>query len=118
MKIAMKELSYEPRWFSFPDRAAAVTQEGPALEIRPYPFSQSNVLLRDGGFVITGEEQFKIFKHCLNSWRGFVGDDDQPLKLTEDVKKVLFDFRVQGIADFVLARNREFQDQKATEEKN
>lgn len=110
MKLDLSQLSYDPQWFPFDD--------GVELHIRPYPFSRSNVVLRDNGFLISGKDQCEIFKHCLVAWKNVVGADNNPLPCTDEVKQKIFDFRMGGISDFVLQKNREFQDRKGGEEKN
>lgn len=109
MKLKITDLSYESKWYAFEDAE---------LEIRPYPFSQANVIVKDGAMVISGEEQCKIFKYCLTGWKRITDADGQPIPLTEEIKQKVYDFRLAGIADFVIAKTWEFRSQTGELAKN
>lgn len=50
-----------------------------------------DVPLQDGVFIMSGDNNFKVFNESLVGW-DVVGADDQPLPCTEEVKKKIFDF--------------------------
>ena len=109
MKVELSGLSYEAKWFDFDDCK---------LKIRPYPASMMNLVVRDGSMVLAGKDSIEIFKHCLTEWKDVVGDDGKPLVLSDEVKTTLYDFKVSGIADFVINKNAEISRQKEASEKN
>lgn len=92
--------------------------EGGTLYIRPYPAEKSNVILSKEGVVISGQQQRDIFMHCLVDWENVVDANDKPIKLTDKVKDKLFQFRLNGIVDFVITKSREFTQNKEDQEKN
>jgi len=109
MKINIGAASYAAKWHDFEDGK---------LKIRPYPFSKSNLVFRDGALVIEGKDTYDVFEYCLVDWENYVDNEDKPLKLTKEVKKKVFDFRLGGIADFVLKTCRAFDIAKEETEKN
>jgi len=119
MKLDLAKAVYEAQWFDF--------GPGTRLKIRPYPATLSNMAFRDGAIVIAGASSFDMFQHCLVDWEGVNDADDKPLKLTPEVKKKVFDFRLGqqeidgntlSISDFVLRKAREISDSIEADEKN
>ena len=109
MKLNLGDLSYDAKWHTFGDGR---------LKIRPHVASDTNVMVKDGGVVVSGDEHWKIFRDSLEDWEKIVGDDGKPLPLTDEVKKLVFDFRLEGIPDFVVRKAIVFEQQKGIEEKN
>jgi len=110
MKIDLSNLSYDGQWYEF--------QPGVELKIRPCPASMSNIVMRDGSMVISGEDQCRIFIYCLVDWKNVVDANDKPLPCSEEVKRKIFDFGLGGIAPFVLRKVRLLEEEKQAEEKN
>jgi len=114
------DLSYDGRWYDF-ETGEVVEGPGPenaCLKIRPQPFSASSITIRDGAMVISGEDQCQRFKDALEEMAHVVGADGKPLPCTDEVKQKIYDFRLGGIADFVLNKIWEFHRAKEREEKN
>jgi len=114
MKIELDKVSYDGRWV---DHGEA------RLKIRPYPKSMADVILKDGGVVISGGNSFEMFSYCLQDWDGVSDADAKPLKLSPAVKKKIFDFqlgKVDGVSigDKVLSVIREQIVALEEEEKN
>jgi hypothetical protein len=119
MKLDLAKASYEGREFEF---------AGATLTIRPYPASRSDIQFKDGAIVFPGASARDMFFYCLTKWENVIGTDDQPLKLTDDVKKKIFDFKLISapdekgenisLADFVMRKAREMSEQITADTKN
>lgn len=109
LKLDLTKLSYEAQWYDF---------GGARLKVRPYPMSKANLVFKDNGLIISGEDQCEVFKYCLVTWERVTGLDGKDLPCTDEIKQKIFDFRLAGIADFVLAMDRRFREDKETLEKN
>jgi hypothetical protein len=120
MKIDIaKASSYEGREYDYGEAK---------LTIRPYPRSRADVMVKDGSLIITGNSMRDMFVYCLTKWEGVTGDNDQPLKLTDDVKRKIYDYKLGSIvdengetvamADFVNAKVREFDNEISGDIKN
>ncbi len=109
MRLDITSLTYEPQWHEFGDCE---------LLIRPYPASRANFEITGDTLVISGGNLCEVFKHCLVDWKNVVGSDGTPLPCTDEVKQKVYDFRLAGIAEFVLRKARQFADRKASAEKN
>jgi hypothetical protein len=119
MKIDLGKASYEGREYDF---------DGARLTIRPYPASRSDIQVKDGAIVLSGNSARDMFMYCLTKWENVVGADDQPLKLTDDVKKKIFDFRLisapdekgdtVSLSDFVIRKAREMSEEITADTKN
>jgi len=110
MKLDFTDLSYDPKWHDFGDAR---------LEIRPYPSSLGNLLIRDKAVVISGKDRCEVFKYCLTGWERVIGADGKPLPCTNEVKQKLFDFNLNPeLIMFVMEKSRQFEEAKEEEEKN
>lgn len=116
MELSFSELSYDAKWYEYKDAE---------LEIRPYPSSLTNAMIsRDQeSFMLSGAEQCKMFIYCLTGWRKVVDANGNAFKLTDEVKKKIFDFRIQNrefaeLVNFVLSQNASIAIQKEEQEKN
>lgn len=106
MELNISKCSYDGKWFDF-------GTTGARLKIRPFPATKANIIFRQGGaLVLSGEGNFEKFKYCLLEWEGF-GEDGNPIALTDEVKKKVFDFHIGtaevdgeeiSIANFVIQR--------------
>ena len=92
--------------------------EGFAISIRPYPASLSNLLVKDDGVVISGEEQLKVFDYCVVAFHNLFDSNGKEIKATKANKKVIYDRQVSGIPQFVIGKSRLFDREKETQEKN
>lgn len=110
MKLEIAALSYDARDYEF--------QDGAVLKIRPYPFSQGQVIYRDGALVIDGKIQCEMFKYCLVGWENVVGEDGKPIPCNDQVKQKIYDFKMAGIPDFVIRTVYDFISEKEHQEKN
>lgn len=119
MKVNISKASYEGREFDFGDAK---------LGIRPYPLSRADVAIKDGALIFSGGNARDMFIYCLVRWDGVIGADDLPLRLTEDVKKKVYDFKLISItdekgdeismSDFVIRKAREMTEEIAADAKN
>ena len=119
LKLNM-DLSYDATWFDF-ETGEPINEpipDKPSLKIKPYPFSKANIIVRDGGMILSGEDQCQTFKESLVAMNAIVGADDKPLPCTDEVKQKIYDFRMGGIPDFVIGKIREFRASKDAKEKN
>lgn len=120
MKIDLSELSYDGKWY---DYEAGDVIDGPkddrvCLKIKPYPAGKSNMVIRDGDFVISGGEAKRMFLYSLEDWRGIVDANDQPLKCSEQAKEKIYDLTDSPIVGFVVSKCRTFNAEKEGLEKN
>lgn len=119
MKIDLSRVNYDGEWVDFGDIR---------LKIRPMPASRVNIIVKDGGLVLSGGEGKEMFDYCLIDQDGIIGADDQPLKMTRAVKQMIYDFKtdpdvspvVDGVSlvDFVLQYVRGRAERVAAELKN
>ena len=106
----------EGKWFDFGDGK---------LKIRPYPASMSNVQANIDGFVvISGEDQLKAFKFCLQEWKNFTDEKTgKDVELTDKVKDYIYNYPDlehdgTGISIFVLQKGKIAAETLEQEEKN
>jgi len=118
MKIDLNKASYDGKWFDFGEAR---------LKIRPYPMSRTDVAFKDGAVVFSGDASMDMFTYCMVEWEGVVDADGQPLKLTPDVKKKLYDFKLgkadidgaeTNLSDFVLRTARSMTEEIGADTKN
>ncbi|MBW1708160.1 MAG: hypothetical protein JRJ86_23895 [Deltaproteobacteria bacterium] len=109
LKLNLDKLTYDPQWHDFGEAR---------LLIRPMPMSKADIVMSDSGMVIKGDNQCQVFKYCLVNWENVVGADGKELPCNDEVKQKIFDFNLAGIPAFVLAKDREFRQAKAEQEKN
>lgn len=110
MKLNITDLSYDSKEYEY---------KGAKLWIRPYPFSMSDTVIRADALVITGEKQFEVFDYCLPKWDNVVGSDGKPIPCNTEVKKKIYDFRVDpDMIQFVVEKSGAFKRRKEEEEKN
>jgi len=119
MKVDITKASYEGKVFSFGDAF---------LTVRPYPQSRADVTIKGGAIILSGASARDMFIYCLTKWDNVIGADDLPLKLTEDVKKKIYDFKLISIvdekgetvalSDFVIRTARELTEEIASDTKN
>lgn len=114
MKIDIGKASYDGRWYEFGEAR---------LKIRAYPMSRQDVAIKDGAIIISGDASADMFNYCLVEWEGVTGADNEPLKLTADVKKKVYDFKLgqvddRSISEFVILTARKLQMEIETDTKN
>jgi len=125
MQLNLKSISMEPRPFEFKrikkvseGDAVREIEEIATLQIRPFPRIKQDAKFKvDGQILLTGEDQFDRFSYCLTGW-DVTDPADAPIKLTDDVKKAVFNANWEGIADFVLQKSREIESAREASEKN
>jgi hypothetical protein len=111
MKIDLGSYNYEGAWVEF--------RPGVELLIRPYPRSMDSLNFRDGALEMPGKDLLRQFDYCLVDARGLdLTVNGEKQSLTSSVKKHLFDFDVEGIAAFVVARVREMAASRQEAQKN
>lgn len=94
-------------------------KKGVKFQIRPYPASREKLLLMPGGgLALSGEQQLDKFIHCLVGWQGIEDENGSPIELTEEVKKVVFDNRLEDIPSFVAEKINEMEAEREAEAKN
>jgi len=114
MQLKFEKAAYEGKWFDFGDGK---------LKIRPYPASKQAFAIKDGVFIVYGEQNLEKFIYCLTAWEGFTGEDKKPVELTKDLKKQIFDFRLcksgeVTMSDFVIQKADELFIEAQGQEKN
>lgn len=114
MIIDMAKISYEGRWYDFGDGR---------LKIRPYPMSKSNVIIKDGAMIISGDESCEMFQYCLVEWERVQDAEGKDLKPTNEVKKKIYDFKLgeaggQSMSGFVLVTARALTEEIGAAVKN
>jgi len=110
MKLDITKYSYDAEWEDFKD--------GARLKIKPWIESEEFVAIEDGQAGVSGKKNLQRFLNCLEDWDGITGADGKPLPCTDEVKKVVFDFNIEGIPVFVLRKSMEFRLGKERAEKN
>jgi len=120
MKIDLGRLSYDPVWYDFDtgDPTSDQKPDGHYLQIKPVPFSEMEIILREGDMLISGRSLCKMFKGALTGMNGFTDANNNPIPCTDSVKQKLFDFKLGGISDFVVNKCWEFFGEKEDDEKN
>jgi len=115
--IDWTDLSMEPKWYDFNSGEVVGLEEpqgeGQFLQIRPFPAQRASVVVKDDGILITGEQQKEIYDFCFLKMKGFVDANEKILELTVEVKLKIFEFKLEGIPDFVIMKSREFENKKA-----
>ena len=118
MKIDLSKVSYDGQWFDFGEAR---------LKIRPYPSSREDIAIKDGAMILSGGSGCDMFNYCLEAWENVTGADDQPLKLSPQVKKQIFDFglgsageegKEMTMSNFVLTTARKLRDALEDDVKN
>ena len=112
--------SCEAQWYNMEADEAVTEPEGdaPFLLIAPEPLSEANTIIRDGCLVISGQDQCRTFKNSLKDMRNIVGSDDKPLPCTDAVKQKIFDFRLGGIAEYVISKVYEVRARQAADDRD
>lgn len=59
--------------------------------VRPFPASQT-MIMADMSKEERGSINWKIFDYCVLDWKGFVDENDKPLKCTKENKQMIFDY--------------------------
>jgi len=135
--LDMKALSMDARPFLWKD--------GTILMVRPYPRIKQDAKFKAEGMVIilSGQDQYDRFTYCLVDWKkaaldgdgnpileengspvidvdgmAVAGTDGNAVKLTENVKKAVFNANWEGIVDFVIQKSREAESLQEQAEKN
>lgn len=111
MDLKLEKVSYDGEWFDFGDMR---------VKVRPYPASKVILTIKDGAFMVSGEQNLNKFIHCLVDW-------ENKEKLTGEVKRKIFDFRlgkteIDGteicLSDFVIQKADEMFAKVEAAEKN
>jgi hypothetical protein len=111
MDLKLDKVSYSGEWFDFGDMK---------IKVRPYPASKTTLAIKDGVFMIFGEQNLSKFIYCLIEW-------DNAEKLTKEAKEKIYDFRlgkaeIDGaetcLADFVIQKADELFRKIEAAEKN
>lgn len=120
LTIDWADLSLDPKWYDFKSGEIATNpgNEGVFLNIRPLPPEKSNLIVKERGLMVTGEQQKEMFMYCLTGWQGVIDANGKDLDCNEAVKEKVFDFKLGGIPDFVVLKSRDFADRKKESEKN
>ena len=106
MKLSLSKIKFEGEWYDFGDGK---------LLIRPIPMSRQRIRQEASGITETLKE---TFFYCLLDWQNFFDENDQPMKLTEEIKEKLFESNHAGIRNFVMQKNGEKLNEFAELEKN
>jgi hypothetical protein len=100
MQLDLTRYSYTGEWFEF--------RPGVRLKIRPYPQSMSSMTILAGAITFPGADALKTFDYCLVDAEGLdISINGEAQALTAAVKKVIFDFDVEGIPAFVIIHARD-----------
>lgn len=119
MKLNLAKVSYDGKWFDFGESK---------LKIRPYPASRAEVAFKDGARIYSGDAAWDMFSYCLEAWDQVTDAEGKALKLTSEVKKQVYDFRLGEttlpdgselpISDFVLMTARKLTGEIEADAKN
>lgn len=116
LKIHITDLSYDPKPYDF---------DGFPLMIRPWPYSKSELKVRQGTLIMSGENSLECFIECLCAWpKGFIKAEREDgtevdLECTREIKQALFQNQLYPkLVYFVLDKSKYFQIRKEEEEKN
>ena len=109
MELNIFGFSYDAQWYE---------HNGARFKIRPYPASRETTIITGEGIKVIGETNFQEFSYCLVEWDQIEDKDGQPLPLTEANKRIVFDFGIAGITDFVMSTAREMKRREAAALKN
>jgi len=120
MKLDIGALSYDPVWYDFETgEPTSDKEEGKTyIQVKPAPFSEQQIILRDGDMVLDGKTLCATFKKACTAWKGINGANGEPLPCTDAVKQKVYDFQLGGISNFVIRKCWEFMETKETDEKN
>jgi hypothetical protein len=110
MIINVSKETYEAKWYKVDD--------GAELKIRPYAVGQGDIIFRDGEVVQSGRDRWKMFDYSLVAWKGITDADGKDLKMSDKVKKMVFDYSLGDIATFVIIKNGELLKERQEQEKN
>ena len=114
MKLDLNKISYEGKFFDFGESR---------LKIRPYPMSRMDLVFKEGAMVFSGDASLDMFLYCLTEWENIVDAEGNPLKLTPDVKKKIYDFKLGSVgedsmSEFVLKTARSITEAIGDDTKN
>jgi hypothetical protein len=122
MQIDFSKITYDGKWYNAETgEEQEPTEEGQFLKVRQRPNSMSNVYMKDGAMVLKGDEVCENFVYCLMDCRGYTDGAGKNLKLTDEMKRKIFDFEDRLQTGMVAAVNDitgMFRRRKAEEEKN
>jgi len=121
LKIDWSDLSMDAKWYDFENGDVVEGEpkgDGTYFKIRPYPTELAGAIIKDGGFLMSGEQRKKIHDHCLVSWKGLVDANNKDIPFSEDTKEKIFKYSLGGISAFVFNRSTAFGDKKKAQEKN
>lgn len=111
MKVDLSKYSYTGEWFDFKD--------GVKVKVRAYPQSMNSMAIRGGAIELTGADGLKMFDYCLVEAEGLdITINDEAQGLTPSVKKIIFDFDVEGLPAFVLDKARQLAARRDDASKN
>ena len=111
MKIDLTKYSYTGEWFEFRD--------GVRLKVRPYPQSMSSFTIKGGGISHTGSDALIVFDYCLVDAEGLdISLNNEGCTLTGAIKKIIFDFDIEGIPAFVLDKAQKLARRRDDDSKN
>ena len=97
------------------------------LFIKQFPASRGALESRPDGYVrLNSKDLQEAFVECLTGWENFNDEaDGKPIKLTEDLKRMLFDYPDEELAhdgetlvQFVLRRGKVLAAKEEEQEKN
>lgn len=121
MQIDFSEITYDAVWYDFDtgEKIDAPAEKGVFLKIRQHPASMADTtFMPNGSMILSGRDQFEKFNYCLEDWKGIVDKSGKELPCSADVKRKVFDFKLGGIADFVMLKILRFEKAKEDSEKN
>lgn len=122
ISIDITDLSYDAKAREF---IRTVETDGENVEqkctvgIRPWPESLTETTIGDNGILLRANERCKKFVYCAEWWEGVTDKNDNPIKCTDENKKLIFDMKADPeFVAFVLLEQEKMKGAKESQEKN
>ncbi len=110
MKISISKETYEPRWKEF---------KGAKFLLKPFPMGRNDLILSTANSMsVTGQQRKNMFMETVKEWKDLVDDNEAAIPFSEEIKELIFDHNVGGIAGFVYEFNSEFSATLRNESEN
>jgi len=101
MILNISKETYKSKWVDFEDCE---------LKLRPYPTGRNDIVFSSGReLTVTGKQRKKIYMYSLMGWKGLNDGSGKEIPYTNDVKELIFDHNLGGIAGFVYGYNTNFE---------
>jgi uncharacterized protein YeaO (DUF488 family) len=101
MKIDVSKETYEAKWVDYGDMI---------IRIEPYPIGKNDLVIEGNDkMVIPGSQREKMFMDSVLDWKKLVDKNGKEILCTKDIKQLVYDRNLGGIAGFVYQYNATFE---------